>query len=143
MLHRAFPPDRGPLGDSLAVELPALDRTALVRIQVPQPGSVFSWQWLGNLVFGPVGAEQSPSDVLAHVAERLAVDLPVNPSHRFGVRLGVIGDLVHRPALGEPRDAGVLEDVRRDPGRQARRLSYLAEADLDVLDRLAAPLDDV
>ena len=25
------------LGDSLAVELPALDRAALVRIQVPQP----------------------------------------------------------------------------------------------------------
>lgn len=30
-------PDK-PLGDSLAVELPALDRAALVRIQVPQPG---------------------------------------------------------------------------------------------------------
>jgi hypothetical protein len=25
------------MGDSLAVELPALDRAALVRIQVPQP----------------------------------------------------------------------------------------------------------
>src|SRR5512132_2933248 len=41
MLHRISSPDRGPLGDSLAVELPALDRTALVRIQVPQPNLTF------------------------------------------------------------------------------------------------------
>jgi hypothetical protein len=31
---------RIPVGDSLAVELPALDRAALVRIQVPQPDNI-------------------------------------------------------------------------------------------------------
>src|SRR5215472_6041180 len=32
-----LPESASRLGDSLAVELPALDRAALVRIQVPQP----------------------------------------------------------------------------------------------------------
>jgi hypothetical protein len=32
-----FPQPASRMGDSLAVELPALDRAALVRIQVPQP----------------------------------------------------------------------------------------------------------
>lgn len=34
---------RSILGNSLAVELPALDRAALVRIQVPQPFVLYSF----------------------------------------------------------------------------------------------------
>ena len=39
-----------PLGDSLAVKLPALTRASLVRIQVPQPlGPIAEWNQIVSL----------------------------------------------------------------------------------------------
>jgi hypothetical protein len=43
---RVIAPARTPLGDSLAVKLPALTRASLVRIQVPQPIHPVSWYWV-------------------------------------------------------------------------------------------------
>lgn len=62
-------PRRPRMGDRLAVDLPALDRTALVRIQVPQPVAAAAGQTDISVFFPPIAVDQRMTADIGVVAD--------------------------------------------------------------------------